>query len=223
VWQFPTQPLIGPQCRLVWDGRTIRWFPTWEEGEKHMRMLTRQSWSWPAGSGRPSLRGEEQHYAAFPMELPRRVIAGWSPDGICTECGQGRRPVRDVPFTHKSGFDTRVVPMSRDRVHGHDGRGGQKIVQVYAITGYACDCDTPDAPTRPAVVLDPFGGTGCAAMVAASMGRIGISNDYSHSYSRFARWRTRDPSERAKAMGVPKPPPAPDASQEALFDMEDMQ
>jgi DNA modification methylase len=33
------------------------------------------------------------HYAAFPLEWPRRIIAGWSPPGICTACGQGRRPV----------------------------------------------------------------------------------------------------------------------------------
>lgn len=221
VWEFPIQPLIGPQCRLVWDGKTIRWFATWEDGEKHMRMLTRQAWSWPAGSGRPTLRPEESHYAAFPMELPRRVIAGWSPPGICIACGQGRRPIREVTGISASGFDTRVVPMSRDRVHGHDGRGGQKIHQTYAITGYACDCADASAHTRPSIVLDPFGGTGCAAMVAASLGRTGISVDYSHSYSRFARWRTRDPSERAKAMGVRKPPP-PDPRQEALFDMEDL-
>lgn len=33
------------------------------------------------------------HYAAFPMEWPRRLILGWSPREGCTACGQGRRPV----------------------------------------------------------------------------------------------------------------------------------
>jgi hypothetical protein len=28
-----------------------------------------------------------QHFAAFPSEWPRRIILGWSPTGICTECG----------------------------------------------------------------------------------------------------------------------------------------
>ena len=221
VWEFPVQPLVGPQCRLVWDGRTIRWFPTWAEGERHLRMLGREAWAWPAGSGRPSLRAESEHYAAFPMELPRRIIQGWSPAGICTGCGQGRRPVRDVPFTQLSGFDTRVIPMSRDAVHGRDGRGGQKVHQAYAITGYACGCDAPTAPVRPSIVLDPFGGTGCTAMVAAANGRIGVTVDYSHSYCRFARWRTTDPSERAKAMQVRKPPPGPDPYQQTLFDLEE--
>ena len=222
VWEFPVQPLIGPACRLVWDGRTIRWFPTWAEGRKHMRMLAREWWAWPPGSGRPSLRPEAEHFAAFPMELPRKIIQGWSPSGICTVCGQGRRPVSVITGVHATGYDTRIIPMSRDTVHGHDGRGGQKIHTSRGITGYECDCDTPSAPTRPGVVLDPFGGTGCAAMVAAANGRIGITVDYSHSYSRFARWRTRDASERAKAMQVRKPPPAPDPRQQPLFDMEEL-
>ena len=57
------------------------------------------------------------------------------------------------------------------------------------ITGYACACPTPDAPTRPAVVLDPFGGTGTVAGVARKLGRTGISLDLSMDYSKLAKWR----------------------------------
>lgn len=49
--------------------------------------------------------------------------------------------------------------------------------------------DWQPAPTTPAVVLDPFGGTGTTSMVARALGRIGISNDLSHDYSKLARWR----------------------------------
>ena len=59
------------------------------------------------------------------------------------------------------------------------------------ITGYACACppvgDLP--PTRPAVILDPFGGTGTTAGVARTLGRYGISNDLSADYNRLAIWR----------------------------------
>ena len=41
-------------------------------------------------------------------------------------------------------------------------------------------------------------------------GRLGITFDLSGDYCRLARWRTRDPAERAKALQVPKPPPVPD-------------
>lgn len=54
-------------------------------------------------------------------------------------------------------------------------------------------------------VLDPFGGTGTTALVAEALGRRGISVDRSADYLRIARWRTTDPGQRAKALGVAKP------------------
>lgn len=127
------------------------------------------------------------HFAAFPTEWPRRIITGWSPPGICVECGEGRRPV------------------ANRSAHG-------------AVTGYACACPEPTAPTRPAVVLDPFGGTGTTALVASTLGRIGITVDRSADYCRLAAWRTSDPGERARAAQVPKPPPVP-LGQPALFSL----
>jgi 23S rRNA G2445 N2-methylase RlmL len=57
------------------------------------------------------------------------------------------------------------------------------------ITGYACACPTPDAPTRPAIVLDPFCGTGTTVGVARALGRVGIGVDLSADYCRLAQWR----------------------------------
>lgn len=74
------------------------------------------------------------HFAAFPMEWPRRIILGWSPPG--------------------------------------------------------------------GVVLDPFGGTGTAALVATMLGRTGISVDMSGDYCRLAEWRATDAKERARAAGL---------------------
>lgn len=74
------------------------------------------------------------HFAAFPMEWPRRIITAWCPDA--------------------------------------------------------------------GVVLDPLGGTGTTALVAKVLGRHGISADMSADYCRLARWRTTDPGQLAKAMGM---------------------
>jgi DNA modification methylase len=206
------------------------------------------------------------HFAAFPLELPRRCILGWSPPGICTACGEGRRPVADVTNVEdRKGRRQRIVDYALDGAHGPDGRGGERWKQTVRITGYVCACtpftDHPGngettrcsrnapgtrpqgtygrkqageyervgpwreyhfggwlpAPTRPAVVLDPFGGTGCTALVADVLGRTGISVDLSMDYARIARWRTSDPGERARALQVPKPPPVSDG-QTTLFD-----
>ena len=145
------------------------------------------------------------HFAAFPMEWPRRIIQGWSPRGICVECGEGRRPV-----------SVALGESARDRMNaqGHNGytappgqqlraldfKGGHaQGARARELTGYACACPEPTAPTRPAVVLDPFGGTGTTALVAEALGRHGISNDMSADYCRLARWRTSDPKQRDKA------------------------
>ncbi len=163
------------------------------------------------------------HFAAFPMELPRRIIQGWSPPGICVACGQGRRPVSTAHY------------IEQDRLPDHRAEGtGEWLMSTRAfgratrqttITGYACGCDTVwpvnavQPSTRPAVVLDPFGGTGTTALLAHVNGRTGITVDMSADYSRLAAWRTSDPGERARAMQVPKPPVVP-AAQGSLFDLE---
>lgn len=56
------------------------------------------------------------------------------------------------------------------------------------------------------LVVDPFGGTGTTSLVAAALGRTGISVDLSMDYGRVATWRTNDPAQRARALVVDKPP-----------------
>ncbi len=158
------------------------------------------------------------HFAAFPTEWPRRIIQGWSPAGVCTACGEGRRPVADAeadPTYGLHGQGSVADRRARHRVHTQD-----RIYRtVTTITGYACACPEPTAPTTPGVVLDPFGGTGTTALVADVLGRHGISVDMSADYCRLAQWRTTDPGQRAKAARVEKPP-VEAVGQMDLFDME---
>lgn len=195
------------------------------------------------------------HFAAFPTEWPRRIISGWSPSGVCVECGQGRRPVRASEGTTPrqmlaaKGGSKRAEP---GRKQGLDWQGGHSVWRTHYFVGYACDCtpyvDVPGTggssgvnyetalahgkyattganwggnqdlaarprvgprrtydldnwtppPTTPALVVDPFGGTGTVALVASMLGRTGVSVDLSHDYSRLARWRTTDPVVREK-------------------------
>lgn len=156
------------------------------------------------------------HYAAFPTEWPRRLILGWSPAGICVGCGQGRWPVCD-----RTPMQWRPSPTQAGREAPGTSRqtasGTMLAAAETRIVGHACACQKPTAPTRPAVVLDPFGGTGTAALVASVLGRTGISVDLSADYSRLAAWRTTDPAERARAARMPKPEPVT-AGQLGLFD-----
>jgi DNA modification methylase len=144
------------------------------------------------------------HFAAFPMEFPRRIITGWSAEGICTACGEGRWPVTSRCLTRnrkgraaQTGEHTPI-----DGGYGRETLGWERVV---AIDGEVCACPDVTAPTAPAVVLDPFGGTGTVALVASALGRIGVSVDLSADYCRLARWRTTDRGQVAAAMEVDKP------------------
>jgi hypothetical protein len=56
---------------------------------------------------------------------------------------------------------------------------------------------------RPAVVVDPFGGTGTAALVASVLGRTVITIDRSGDYCRLAAWRARVLALRAHPAAHP--------------------
>jgi hypothetical protein len=98
----------------------------------------------------------------------------------------------------------------RGQLADHDFDDGQATCLAcshQAIHPHPALPDLPDdlPPTRPAVVLDPFGGTGTTALVAHALGRHGISNDMSADYCRLAGWRTSDPAQIAKVRGERKP------------------
>jgi len=130
------------------------------------------------------------HFAAFPQEWPRRIILGWSPSRICTECGEGRRPVTDVTPSIIRPSQRRAEAQEHGAGSGRTSPSGTMTqFPSRVITGEQCACSEPIAPTIPAVVLDPLGGTGTVAGVARTLGRYGISNDLSADYNRLAVWR----------------------------------
>ena len=158
------------------------------------------------------------HFAAFPSEFPRRIILGWSPSGVCVACGEGRRPVvakERVGVTQRSEATTQLRGGGSGGGYALPGADTWQATEA-TITGYACACPDTTAPTRPAVVLDPFCGTGTTPAVAHALGRHGIGIDLSADYLRLAEWRCNDPGLRAKVLGVDKPKPQIDG-QASLF------
>lgn len=144
--------------------------------------------------------GLSDHFAAFPQELVRRIILGWSPPWICTQCGEGRRPVLERKTT---GHDNN----ERAKVMGRDISGSaissadwSAIKEQFPdrITGYGCRCGewgvalpggSAAPPAHLAVVLDPFLGSGTTLGVARTLGRDAIGVELSASYCDLARWR----------------------------------
>jgi hypothetical protein len=137
--------------------------------------------------------------------------AGLTPEGERLARGRSRASLR-----YAAGAQGRAGE-SLGVLHTLSGAELRRHTEPAAVTGYACACPDASAPARPAVVLDPFGGSGTTALTAAMLGRTGITVDRSADYCRLAAWRTADPAERARALGVPKPPPVIDG-QGSLFD-----
>jgi len=86
------------------------------------------------------------HFAAFPMEWPRRIITGWSPLAVCSVCGEGRRPVTD-----KTVMVWRESPTIAGRQAPATARkpmsGTMLSPAETRITGYVCAC-TPRTSHR---------------------------------------------------------------------------
>lgn len=80
-----------------------------------------------------------EHYAAFPFELARRIVLGWSPERVCGVCGEGRRPVAD----------RQTITVRPGDQPGRDRRAGTHVIGVNRVIGQACAC-TPytDHPER---------------------------------------------------------------------------
>lgn len=104
------------------------------------------------------------HFACFPSELPTRTItASTSEKGVCPKCG--------APWTRKT----------RKEMVGD--------IEKTVTTGWAptCDCNEPD--TVPALVLDPFAGSGTTIEVSRELGRHCIGIDISEKYQKLGEKR----------------------------------
>ena len=172
------------------------------------------------------------HFAAFPTEWPKRIIQGWSTAGVCVACGEGRRPVTVSERTssealrpeygagnHGTGGSTLGPRGVVATITGYACACPEPTWETLPDLGVCAECNMPSdwadscsqgcappslPPTTPAVVLDPFGGTGTTAMVAKALGRHGISVDMSADYCRLAEWRTNDRDQLAKVLGIAK-------------------
>ena len=139
----------------------------------------------------PTQPRTDAHFATFPDELPRRcALAGTSEKGVCGECGA---PWVRVVEKQRPPDSTRTASRVTDTLHinhfGNDDAptgGGQKLQgwlneHPNQTTGWqpTCGCN---AAVLPAIVLDPFVGSGTTVAVAQSLGRCGIGLDLNTEY-----------------------------------------
>ena len=135
------------------------------------------------------------HFAVYPEELVRRcVAAGTSDRGVCAACGASW--VRVMKKSANGRLRERVgggLGQEQSRTpHGLqpiDGTFQEGV--VYSTTGWRPSCECEAGEPVPAIVLDPFLGSGTTALVALKMGRRYVGIELSPEYAEMAEARLR--------------------------------
>lgn len=119
------------------------------------------------------------HYATFPPDLPRLCIqASTSEAGVCAKCGSQWARLVEVEQEKLSG--SKGVGL-----HTPDGNNWQGVHdrtnKLTRTLSWRATCPCHAAKT-PAVVLDPFAGTGTTCLAAMRLGRRSVGVDLSAEY-----------------------------------------
>ena len=199
---YTSPPAKAQKSKAAESGATLN--PTHDLEHNPLGKLPGSVWSIPSEPLQVPDHLGVDHFAAFPQEWPRRLILGWCPQEVCSECGEGRAPVveKELELDHHSTHaKTHRGAVGDNGVRTARGSASDNVSRTVAtITGYACACPDNSAPSTPGVVLDPFVGTGTVPMVARALGRHGVGIDMSSDYLRLASWRVFDSGHAAKSV-----------------------
>lgn len=132
------------------------------------------------------------HFAVFPPELIEPcILAGTSAHGCCSKCGSAWERIISKPKLPK--VDDSEIDRYGTGKAGVHRKVGQKYADWRAnnpdiTTGWkpTCDCN---ADVAPAVVFDPFGGSGTTAAVAIKHGRNAILCELNPDFAELVKGR----------------------------------
>lgn len=135
------------------------------------------------------------HFATFPPSLPEQFLRASCPERVCVACGEPWAVIVSAPSHYPQGsFHDHQGDgiLYGKRQNGVGGLSGAQLAAIGGKTthGLARTCPCPeDTPSRPGVVLDPFGGTATVAHVARALGRASVMIEASPAYLALARER----------------------------------
>ena len=158
-----------------------------------------------------------QHFAVMPTKLAERcILAGSSARGACPHCGAPWRRIvekgePDHAHRRACGADSSGGYNGKS-TKGHAAAGVQDASAVKArilagmvqkrTVGWEPKCSCPEHDPVPAVVLDPFGGSGSTAVAAERLGRDSVLIDLDPRNEALVRQRLapRDPKRKHRVV-----------------------
>lgn len=137
------------------------------------------------------------HFATFPRKLVEPCIkAGTSERGCCPACGAGWERETSVGYDNPGNRSTngpRSAMASGDPMIGTIASRGCRLEKRVTTVGWRPACSCNAGPPVPAVVFDPFAGSGTTLVVANALGRIGVGCELNPEYIALARRRLDRP------------------------------
>lgn len=229
VWTITPQPFRGAMCRAcrtVYLDGTQR-FPR-HDGDKAKPIC-------------PTCGVCDQwlsHFAVMPERLAERcILAGTSERDVCPQCKEPWRRVlgdkQQVEGRGSGNVERKIATLGeRGRTNTHMGTSVPWNPTATPTIRWEPGCQCVDGPFPdfigdrqptvgtcsylepvPAMVLDPFAGTGTTLAVARRLGRHALGIELNPDYAEICQARVMAPPRKPKT----KPAIIPDARQQTLF------
>lgn len=132
------------------------------------------------------------HFATFsPKLIEPCILAGTSEHGVCSVCGTPFERITEVIGQVKQKWGTTERPDCRPGNESGKGDKGLRtgMVNIKDTVGWKPSCSCNSGIT-PAIVLDPFGGSGTTGEVCRGLGREYILIELNPEYKTLIQART---------------------------------
>jgi site-specific DNA-methyltransferase (adenine-specific) len=144
---------------------------------------------------------KKAHFATFPPKLVIPcILAGTSEKGVCSECGAPYKRITEKSGqTEHGGLRKRADAPGAEVSESSVFRTG--LINTQKTVGWQPSC-TCNAPSIPATVLDPFGGSGTVGQVCNQLGRDAILIELNPEYKRLIEERINEKPKGKKKKTV---------------------